>query len=248
MAAIEVRELTKIYTEGSTASRALDGVDLDVESGQVTLLMGPSGSGKTTLVSIMGAILRPTSGSVRIAGREITGLKERQLPAVRLNHIGFVFQGFNLFPTLTAAENIELALKLKKASAGDARKRARTLLDDVGLHDKYGAYPADLSGGQKQRVAIARAIAGQPDIVLADEPTAALDKDSGRVVMDLLRDLAHEKGRAVVVVTHDNRVLEYADRIVKIEDGRIAGHGAVRGGAGARDRNNLLSNLEVIHA
>jgi putative ABC transport system ATP-binding protein len=220
--AIEVRELTKTYTEGATAARALDGVDLDVHAGEVTLLMGPSGSGKTTLVSIMGAILRPTSGSVRIAGRDITRLRERELPAVRLNHIGFVFQGFNLFPTLTAVENVELALKLKKVRGSEARARARALLDDVALSDKYHSYPADLSGGQKQRVAIARALAGQPDIVLADEPTAALDRDSGRTVMRMLHHLAHEKGRAVVIVTHDSRVLEFADRIVKIEDGRVS--------------------------
>jgi putative ABC transport system ATP-binding protein len=220
--AIEVRDLTKTYAEGTAAARALDGVNLDVQAGEVTLLMGPSGSGKTTLVSIMGAILRPSSGSVKIAGREITGLPERELPAVRLNHIGFVFQGFNLFPTLTALENVELALKLKKVRGAEARARARTLLDDVALSDKYHAYPADLSGGQKQRVAIARALAGQPDIVLADEPTAALDKDSGRTVMKLLHALARDKGRAVVIVTHDLRVLEYADRIVRIEDGRVS--------------------------
>ena len=220
--AIEVRDLTKTYAEGTAAARALDGVNLDVQAGEVTLLMGPSGSGKTTLVSIMGAILRPSSGSVKIAGREITGLPERELPAVRLNHIGFVFQGFNLFPTLTALENVELALKLKKVRGAEARARARTLLDDVALSDKYHAYPADLSGGQKQRVAIARALAGQPDIVLADEPTAALDKDSGRTVMKLLHALARDKGRAVVIVTHDSRVLEYADRIVRIEDGRVS--------------------------
>jgi len=239
MPAIEVRELTKTYTEGAASARALDGVDLDVESGEVTLLMGPSGSGKTTLVSIMGAILRASSGSVRIAGREITRLKERELPAVRLNHIGFVFQGFNLFPTLTAAENVELALKLKKTPSTEALRRARALLDDMGLSGKHRSYPADLSGGQKQRVAIARALAGEPDIILADEPTAALDRDSGRVVMQVLRDLAHAKGRAVVVVTHDNRVLEYADRIIRIEDGRIAG---------TLDRNSLDRNLEEIHA
>ncbi len=220
--AIEVRDLTKTYAEGTAAARALDGVNLDVQAGEVTLLMGPSGSGKTTLVSIMGAILRPSSGSVKIAGREITGLRERELPAVRLNHIGFVFQGFNLFPTLTAVENVELTLKLKKVRGSEARARARTLLDDVALSDKYDAYPADLSGGQKQRVAIARALAGQPDIVLADEPTAALDKDSGRTVMKLLHALARERGRAVVIVTHDSRVLEYADRIVRIEDGRVS--------------------------
>jgi len=239
MSAIEVRKLTKTYHEGSTASRALDDVDLDVEAREVTLLMGPSGSGKTTLISIMGAILRPTSGSVRIAGREITRLRERELPAVRLHHIGFVFQGFNLFPALTAAENVELALKLKKTPGSQARQRARALLDEMGMSDKHNAYPADLSGGQKQRVAIARALAGQPDIILADEPTAALDKDSGRVVMQLLRRLAQDNGRAVVVVTHDNRVLEYADRIIRIEDGRIAG---------AHCRNNQDSELEETHA
>jgi len=239
MAVIQVRELTKTYTEGVTSARALDGVDLDVEAGEVTLLMGPSGSGKTTLVSIMGAILRASSGSVKIAGREITRLKERELPAVRLHHIGFVFQGFNLFPTLTAAENVELALKLKKTPSTVARQRARALLDEMGLRDKHRSYPADLSGGQKQRVAIARALAGEPDIILADEPTAALDRDSGRIVMQALRGLAHEKGRAVVVVTHDNRVLEYGDRIVRIEDGRIAG---------AVGRNGLDGHLEEIHA
>jgi putative ABC transport system ATP-binding protein len=158
---------------------------------------------------------------VRIAGREITGLPERELPAVRLKHIGFVFQGFNLFPTLTAAENVELALKLKKVRGAEARQRARALLDGMAMSDKYDAFPADLSGGQKQRVAIARALAGQPDIVLADEPTAALDKDSGRTVMRMLRGLAREKGRAVVIVTHDSRVLEFADRLVRIEDGRV---------------------------
>ncbi|MBZ5500340.1 MAG: ABC transporter ATP-binding protein [Acidobacteriia bacterium] len=219
--AIEVRELTKTYAEGAATARALDGVNLDVHPGEMTLLMGPSGSGKTTLISIMGAILRPTSGSVKIAGREITRLRERELPALRLNHIGFVFQGFNLFPTLTAAENVEVALDLKQIRGAEAHRRSRTLLDGVGLSDKYGAFPADLSGGQKQRVAIARALAGEPSIILADEPTAALDKTSGGAVMDMLRSLARDKGRAVVIVTHDNRTLGFADRIVRIEDGRI---------------------------
>jgi putative ABC transport system ATP-binding protein len=219
--AIEVRELTKTYAEGAAASRALDGVDLDVHAGELTLLMGPSGSGKTTLVSIMGCILRPTSGSVRIAGRDVTRLRESELPAVRLQQIGFVFQGFNLFPTLTAAENVEVALNLKQIRGGRAHRRSRELLDEVGLTEKYDAFPADLSGGQKQRVAIARALAGEPRIILADEPTAALDKASGRTVLDMLRGLAHGKGRAVVIVTHDNRTLEFADRIVRIEDGRV---------------------------
>jgi putative ABC transport system ATP-binding protein len=220
-AAIEVREVTKTYAEGAAAARALNGVSLDIHSGEVTLLMGPSGSGKTTLISIMGCILRATSGSVRIAGREISRLPERDLPAIRLSSIGFVFQGFNLFPALTAQENIELALDLKKIRGAEASRRARALLDDVGLSEKCNAFPSDLSGGQKQRVAIARALAGEPEIILADEPTAALDKTSGRVVLEMLRHLAVEKGRAVVIVTHDTRTLDYASRIVRIEDGRI---------------------------
>jgi putative ABC transport system ATP-binding protein len=221
--AISVRNVTKTYAEGRTAFRALDGVDLDVESGELVLLMGPSGSGKTTLLSIVGCILRPTSGVVRILGREVSNLSERELPRVRLEHVGFVFQGFNLFQALTASQNVELALHLKGTSRREARRRAAELLDQVGLTAKRGAYPADLSGGQKQRVAIARALAGEPSIILADEPTAALDWKSGLALMRLLQDLAHQRERAVVLVTHDSRIVEFADRIVRIEDGRIAG-------------------------
>lgn len=220
-AAISVRELTKTYSSGSSAVRALDRVSLDVLSGEVMMLMGPSGSGKTTLLSIMGCILRATSGSVRIRDREVTGLSEKQLPRVRLDSIGFIFQGFNLFPTLTAGENVEISLDLKGVRGKTARLRARQLLDQVGLGDKHRSFPADLSGGQKQRVAIARALAGDPEIILADEPTAALDSASGRTVMEMLRDLARRRSRAVVIVTHDNRVLEFADRIVHIEDGKL---------------------------
>jgi putative ABC transport system ATP-binding protein len=228
MTLIEVRNVTKSYAQGDTAMNALDGVDLDVHRGELMLLMGPSGSGKTTLLSVMGCILRPTTGAVRVLGEDITRLPEAALPAVRRDRIGFVFQGFNLFPTLTAQQNVALALDIKGRSAHEARVRAAALLDQVGLAHKQAAYPADLSGGQKQRVAIARALAGDPPIVLADEPTAALDSDSGRRVMDLLRDLAHEHQRAVVVVTHDSRMLHYADRIVAIEDGRIASDRAAR--------------------
>jgi putative ABC transport system ATP-binding protein len=220
--AIAVRRLTKTYAEGSAGTLALRGVDLDAHAGELLMLMGPSGSGKTTLLSIMGCILTATSGSVRIAGIEVTSLREKDLPTIRLEHIGFVFQGFNLFPTLTAGENVELMLDLKGVSAAAAKKRAHELLEQVGLSSKYGSFPADLSGGQKQRVAIARALAGDPQIILADEPTAALDSHTGRNVMETLRELAHKRGRAVVIVTHDSRVLDFADRIVKIEDGRIA--------------------------
>ena len=222
--AIAVRQLTKKYEEGVAGTLALRGVDLDVHPGELLLLMGPSGSGKTTLLSIMGCILTATSGSVRIAGREVVGLSEKQLPALRLEHIGFVFQGFNLFPTLTAGENVELMLDLKGISPTRAKKRAQELLEQVSLAEKYAAFPADLSGGQKQRVAIARALAGDPGIILADEPTAALDSHTGRTVMEMMSELAHKRGRAVVIVSHDSRVVSFADRIVRIEDGAIAGN------------------------
>ncbi|MEY4168193.1 MAG: hypothetical protein RIR52_2017 [Acidobacteriota bacterium] len=220
--AIDVRGVTKRYGTGDAAVQALDGIDLGVRSGEVLFLMGPSGSGKTTLLSIMGCILRPTGGSVRIAGVEVTGLSERQMPRVRLEQIGFIFQGFNLFPALTVRENIELAFGLKGVRGRMARQSAEELLERVALREKANEWPANLSGGQKQRVAIARALAGEPGIVLADEPTAALDGVTGRAILDLLRELAHEKGRAVVIVTHDSRAEAYADRIVTIEDGRIS--------------------------
>jgi putative ABC transport system ATP-binding protein len=220
-AAIIVRDVTKTYAEGGASVRALRGVDLEVHSGEIVMLVGPSGSGKTTLLSIMGCILQASSGSIRIAGQEVGHLRENELPRVRLNHIGFVFQGFNLFPTLTAGENIELMLDLKGIRGPQARKRAYELLERVGLADKFDVVPANLSGGQKQRVAIARALAGDPKIILADEPTAALDSHAGRTIMEMMRDLAHERGRAVLIVTHDPRVLEFADRTIRIEDGMI---------------------------
>lgn len=220
--AIAVREVTKTYTEGAASAPALRGVDMDVEPGELVMLVGPSGSGKTTLLSIMGCILSPSAGSVRIAGKEVGNLGQKQLPGIRLEHIGFVFQGFNLFPTLTAGENVELMLDLKGVRGDAAKKRTGELLEQVGLGEKYNSFPADLSGGQKQRVAIARALAGDPQILLADEPTAALDSQTGRNVIQMMSDLAHARGRGVVVVTHDTRVLEFADRTVRIEDGLIA--------------------------
>jgi putative ABC transport system ATP-binding protein len=219
--AIAVHNVTKIFSQGAAAVHALNGVNLAVQSGEVVFLMGPSGSGKTTLLSVMGCILQPTAGSVRIRGREVAGLPERELPAIRLAHIGFVFQGFNLFPTLSAGENVELALDLKGIRGREAHRRAMELLEQVGIREKFDAFPADLSGGQKQRVAIARALAGAPDILLADEPTAALDSHVGRRILELVRSLAHSQGVAVVIVTHDSRMLQFADRLVHIEDGRI---------------------------
>ncbi len=223
--AISVRNLTKIYAQGDAATRALDEVTLDIDEGELVILMGPSGSGKTTLLSAVGCLLKPTSGSVRLLGQEVTNLSESELPKIRLERVGFVFQGFNLFPTLTSAQNVALALDLKGTGRRAAGSRAIELLDQVGLKAKRDAYPADLSGGQKQRVAIARALALEPPIILADEPTAALDSQAGLTVIRLLRDLAREKGRAVVIVSHDDRILGFADRIVRIEDGRIVADG-----------------------
>jgi putative ABC transport system ATP-binding protein len=219
---IVVEQVTKSYGSGATATHALKGVDLDVRPKEVLLMEGPSGSGKTTLLSIMGAILRPTSGRVIVGGRDIAKLPERELPRVRLEELGFVFQGFNLFPALTAQENVGIALDIRGARGAAAEARARQALDAVGLADKARSLPRDLSGGQKQRVAIARALVGEPRIILADEPTASLDAESGRRIMELLRSLATNDGRAVVVVTHDARIFEYADRVVRIDDGRLA--------------------------
>jgi len=220
--AIAVRELTKTYAEGASGVPALRGLDLDVHPGELVMLVGPSGSGKTTLLSIMGCILSPSTGSVRISGKEVSQLKQKELAPIRLSHIGFVFQGFNLFPTLTAGENVELMLDLKGVRGDAAKARAGQLLEQVGIGEKFNSFPADLSGGQKQRVAIARALAGDPDIILADEPTAALDSHTGRKVIEMMRELAHRNGRAVVIVTHDSRLLEFADRTIRIEDGLIA--------------------------
>jgi putative ABC transport system ATP-binding protein len=219
--AIAVTHVSKTYGSGPAAVRALVDVSLDVAAGQVLLMMGPSGSGKTTLLSIMGGILDASGGSVRVQGEELVGLAERERPRIRRTHIGFVFQGFNLFPALTALENVALALDVRGERGPAAHERARLALERVGLADKIAAHPADLSGGQKQRIAIARALVGDPSIVLADEPTAALDSASGRGVLDVLRALAHDAGRAIVLVTHDARALAYADRIVSIEDGRL---------------------------
>jgi putative ABC transport system ATP-binding protein len=241
MALIETRDLVKTYAQGEAATRALDAVSIGVEAGELMLLLGPSGSGKTTLLSIVGCILRPSSGSLRLLGDEVTQLRERDLPVIRRERIGFVFQAFNLFPTLTALQNVALALDLKGVSGRTAKGRAAALLHQVGLGTKLDAYPADLSGGQKQRVAIARALAGDPPIILADEPTAALDSQSGRTVMDVLQRLAHERDRAVVIVTHDNRMLDYGDRTVRMEDGRIVSDERRRSDIGIRDSQEAVA-------
>jgi putative ABC transport system ATP-binding protein len=211
----------KIYGAGETAVTALAEATLDILPGQVTLIEGPSGSGKTTLISILGLLLKPTSGEVWIEGRNAAVLGERELPGLRARNFGFVFQGFNLFPALTALENVAIAIEMKNPKAKDPRGEARRLLELVGMTSRSHHLPADLSGGQKQRVAIARALGGNPPIIVGDEPTAALDTKTALSVMELLRELASAHGRAVVVVTHDPRLERFADRVVRVEDGRI---------------------------
>ena len=212
----------KIYGTGEHAVAALSGATIDVRPGEVMLIEGPSGSGKTTLISILGLLLKPTSGEVWLEGKNVAALGERQLPGLRARNFGFVFQGFNLFPALTALENVAIAIQMKDPRAKDPRGEAKRLLDLVDLGPRAHHLPADLSGGQKQRVAIARALGGNPPILIGDEPTAALDTKTALSVMELLRDLASTHGRAVVVVTHDPRLERFADRVIRVEDGRIS--------------------------
>ncbi len=218
--AVSARGVGMVYYSGTEPYQVLRDIDLDIQSGTIQLLMGPSGSGKTTLLSILAGILTPTTGSVSLLGQEITALSRQKLAQFRLKHIGFIFQGFNLFPALTAAENIEVALKVKGIRGVAVRRRqAQELLEKVGLGDRAHHLPRDLSGGQKQRVAIARALAGDPELIMADEPTAALDSQSGHAVIELLRQLAKEKDRTVLIVTHDSRLIDVADQVAYLEDG-----------------------------
>ena len=218
---LEVREVTKVYEQGPVRVRAVDSVSLSLTRGQAVLIMGPSGSGKTTLLSIMGCILRPTSGEVVVDGRVVSGLGEDMLPDIRRAYFGFVFQSFNLFPSLTAAENVEVALRLKRFDRRRISEEALALLDGVGLANRASFYPGDLSGGEKQRVAFARALAGNPMVILADEPTANLDSATGQRVLALLQELAENSGKAVVVVSHDPKSQALVHRIIVLEDGRI---------------------------
>lgn len=220
---LQATDIVKDLGQGAGKVRALKGVSLTVGAGQLTLLMGPSGSGKTTLLSILGCILTPTSGNLMLGGEKADGLDPEDLAALRRRHIGFVFQTYNLFPTLTAEENVRLALDVRGSGRRSAIHMARTALTSVGLGHKLRSYPRNMSGGEQQRVAIARALAGAPSLILADEPTAALDSENGQAVMVLLADIAKRENRAVLAVTHDPRTLPYADRIVRIEDGVIVG-------------------------
>ncbi len=215
--------IVKELGRGAALVKAVKGVSLELYPGELTLLMGPSGSGKTTLLSILGCILAPTSGKLAIAGQATEGLGPEALAELRRRHVGFIFQGYNLFPTLNAEENVKLALDVRGTKGPDQVMKAQRALHQVGLAHRMRAFPGTLSGGEKQRVAVARAIASQPSLILADEPTAALDSENGQQVMALLANIAHASTHAVLAVTHDPRTIPYADRILRIEDGLIVG-------------------------
>jgi putative ABC transport system ATP-binding protein len=220
---IAIRGLTKDYALGNTTVQALRGIDLTIAKGDLVSIMGPSGSGKTTLLNVIGCIDKATTGSVRIDGRELTTLKDRETTALRLHSLGFIFQTFNLIPVLTALENVEFPLQLQKElPRREIRKRAEGLLGDVGLREYLHHRPSELSGGQRQRVAIARALVTHPAIVLADEPTANLDSVNGASILELMKEMNAREQTTFLFSTHDHNILRYARTVIHIQDGRIA--------------------------
>ena len=215
------RGVTKDFGDGGARLRVLHEIDLEIGASELTLLVGPSGCGKTTLISIIAGLLTPTAGDVELFGVRQSELRGRRLVDFRAANVGFVFQQYNLLPALTAAENVAVPLLIQGWSRAKAVEQAGQALADVGLADKRNSRPSQLSGGQQQRVAIARALVHSPRLLVCDEPTAALDAHAGRTVMELLKQVAVQAGRSVIVVTHDSRVLDYGDRIVEMADGRI---------------------------
>ncbi len=218
---MQVEHVTRRFGDGETEVVAVRDISLEVTTGEVILIMGPSGSGKTTLLSMLGGLLQPSDGRIRIGDDELTELDESRLPDVRLQHIGFIFQDFNLLSALTCLDNVALVAQLSGISRKEARRRAKELLEQLGLGHRLNFLPEKLSGGEKQRVAIARALINQPDIILADEPTANLDSHHGHETMRLLRRIAKEENRSVIIVSHDQRIKDIADRIFWLEDGEF---------------------------
>ena len=244
-AAIETTALTKVYGEGETQVRALDGVGIRVDPGEFVALMGPSGSGKSTLLHVVGGLETPTSGSISVAGVDCSRLGDKELTTLRREHIGFVFQFFNLLGSLTAVENVYLPALIGHRREPQLRDRAHELLRRVGLGDRGEHLPAELSGGEQQRVSIARALLLSPEILLADEPTGNLDSRSGGTVLRLLRDLSQTDGRTVLMVTHDPSAAAVADRVLFLRDGRIVDE--IPGGS-TREVAEVLASLQTVAA
>ena len=234
---VKVQALDFFYGQGELRKQVLGDIDLVLPPGQIVIMTGPSGSGKTTLLMLIGALRAATEGSLRVLGREMVGANKSQLVRLRRN-IGYIFQSHNLFESLTAAQNVEMAVVLG-TDWRQKRQRAVDILTQVGLADRVDYKPGALSGGQKQRVAIARALVNKPTLILADEPTAALDKKSGRDVVTLLQHLAKEEGRTVLMVTHDNRILDVADRIINLVDGRLESDEDLANFVASRDPKSL---------
>lgn len=237
---LEGVDVVQFLGQGAGQVQALRGVSLSLAGGQLTLLMGPSGSGKTTLLSVLGCMLTPTEGTVRVRGRSTAGARPGDLAKLRRDHIGFIFQSYQLFPTLTALDNVRLALDVRGERAERAILEAKEALASVGLSHKQNALPRELSGGEQQRVAIARAIVGNASAILADEPTGALDSENGQVIMTILAQIARDPSRGVLVVTHDPRILPFASRIIHMEDGRIVSEEQV----GARPKRDKAEQVE----
>jgi putative ABC transport system ATP-binding protein len=221
-AIVECHGVSKTYQQGKMVVKALSDIDLTVQTGGFIALAGPSGSGKTTLLNLIGGLDKPDDGSIQVGGQSYQDLNSSQMADLRLNHIGFVFQSYNLIPVLSALENVEYVMLLQGTPASERRQRARKILDIVGLENKHDRRPTELSGGQQQRVAVARAIVSNPSIVLADEPTANLDSKTGESLLQLMRQMNKERSVTFIFSTHDNMVMDHARRIVMIRDGRIA--------------------------
>lgn len=219
--AVSCKNVKKTFGTGTSKVEALRGINLEVKKGELLMLMGPSGSGKTTLISVIAGILTQTEGECLVSGIDLNGLPDREKTHYRGKHIGFVFQAFNLIPMLTCAENVSVPLILNGVDRKTALDKAERLLTDVGIPEKINTAPNELSGGQQQRVAISRAMIHNPDLIVCDEPTSYLDHDTGIKVMELLRSIAGENGKTLIVVTHDVRITKFADRIANLEDGRI---------------------------
>ena len=218
---IETKGVTKTYQSGEVKVHALHPVDLTIARGEFTAIAGPSGSGKTTLLNIISGLDATSSGRVRLAGREISSMSQSELSDFRRDHIGFIFQAYNLIPVLTVGENIEYVMLLRGVPAGERADRVRRILDEVGLSGKQGRFPSQLSGGQQQRVAIARAMVSGPDIILADEPTANLDSATGGALMDMMRELNEKRGMTFLFSTHDRMIMDKSTRLVTLKDGRV---------------------------